>query len=148
MSPFEKLRMGKNNQIVKSPFEKDSGKNLCRYSPFWEGQKDNWSFYPFVLFQKDFPHLFSIRKRNSWSRGSIRSWSSYPFRKGQKDCPKYQVFIYIYIDLAFRAVLLSFSKRIAASRPNRPSAPGISFSIWREMGIVLLEKDKRIKGLP
>ena len=35
----------------------------------------------------------------------------------------------IYIDLAFRAVLLSFSKRIAASRPNRPSSPGISFSI-------------------
>ena len=37
MSPFEKLRMGKNNQIVKSPFEKDFARDLEQ----------------FILFEKD-----------------------------------------------------------------------------------------------
>ena len=53
MSPFEKLGVRKKNQIVKSPYEKDSRLRRASSSPFRKGQKDIWSFYPFVLFKKD-----------------------------------------------------------------------------------------------
>ena len=60
MSPFQNFEGEENNQIVKCPFEKDYGLNIGRSSPFREGQKDMESFYPFVLFQKDYPHPSSI----------------------------------------------------------------------------------------
>ena len=68
MGPFEKSEGEEKNQIVKSPFEKDSQKKFCRYGPFPEGQKDYGYFCPFVLFkrtihpfQKGLSPLSSIR---------------------------------------------------------------------------------------
>ena len=60
MSPFGKLRMSKNNQIVNSPFEKDSHQRpgVCPYekglnNPF---VKDS----PFVLFKDGYPYPLPI----------------------------------------------------------------------------------------
>ena len=58
MSPFEKLWVRKNNQIVKSPFEKDYNSNHTLY-PFKKGLRIpsvlSWNNQnPAVLFGKDF----------------------------------------------------------------------------------------------
>ena len=113
MGPFEKVMMSRKNQIVKSPFEKDFAERFSWWSPFDEGQKDLWSFYPFVLLKRINEPSFQYRTL-SWSRGSINSTRSsntyrsfFPHTKGQKDC------------------LLSFYKRIKGlpllfKAPNPP----------------------------
>ena len=90
--------------------------NIFNLSPFKKGQKDKRTALNARCIDT---YIYT------WHLGQ----SFCPFvkglSKGQKDCPKCQVYNYLYIHLAFRAVLLSFYKRIKGlpllfKAPNPP----------------------------